>query len=85
MHAPHHIAKLHDEAEEGSEFTMDNRGPQVDAIAITMVVLCTLAVALRFLSRVLSKTTGIWWDDWAALAALVRWPPYTPVPQSQVC
>ena len=36
-----------------------------------MVVLSTIAVALRFVSRILSKKAGLWWDDWLALVGWV--------------
>ena len=49
----------------------DNRGPQINAVAITMLVLATVAVALRFWARYIAQKAGYWWDDWLALAALV--------------
>ena len=48
-----------------------NKGPVVLVVSILMVILAVAAVALRFLSRKLSKAI-FWWDDWIILAALVR-------------
>lgn len=43
------------------------------AAVITVSILCTVAVALRFLCRRLVKAV-LWWDDWTILAALfVEW------------
>ena len=39
-------------------------------VATSMIVLPTIAVTLRFVSRKLSGA-GLWYDDWLALAALV--------------
>ena len=36
-----------------------------------MIALSTLAVALRFWGRFATHRTGLWWDDWLSLAALV--------------
>ncbi len=43
----------------------------LSTVALTLIVLETTAVAVRFLSRYLSKA-GFWWDDWLILGALVR-------------
>ena len=47
-----------------------NKGPIVLGIFILVTFLAITAVALRFLSRKLSKAQ-YWWDDWMILAALV--------------
>lgn len=47
-----------------------DQGPKVDAIAITCFSLALVAVILRFLARVLTKSS-LWRDDWTILAALV--------------
>jgi nicotinamide riboside transporter PnuC len=54
---------------------------QLTALAVTMIVIPTAAVALRFWSRLTrgGKSAdgtrplriGLWWDDWAALLSLV--------------
>ncbi|MCJ1401855.1 hypothetical protein MMC11_005072 [Xylographa trunciseda] len=48
---------------------MENRSGEIQATCISMVVLCTVAIGLRFLSRSLSRHAGYGWDDWTALAA----------------
>lgn len=54
-------------------FLAQSRVPAIYAAVITVSVLCTIAVALRFLSRRLVKAV-LWWDDWTILAALlVEW------------
>lgn len=47
-----------------------NKGPIILGISILVTFLAITAVALRFLSRKLSKAQ-YWWDDWMILAALV--------------
>ena len=54
------------------EPAVPNKGPRLDAAAYIMLVLVTIAVALRFCSRYVSHKAGFWWDDWIALIALVR-------------
>lgn len=49
---------------------IDDKSPTLIAVAITLIILETTAVAVRFLSRYLSKA-GFWWDDWLILGALV--------------
>ncbi|PYI25961.1 hypothetical protein BP00DRAFT_430793 [Aspergillus indologenus CBS 114.80] len=56
----------------------DDRGPQIRAISIALIILPSVAVALRFWSRALlpkppraNTHSGFWWDDWTALAAAV--------------
>lgn len=51
-------------------FLAQSRAPATYAIVITVSVLCTIAVALRFLCRRLVKAV-LWWDDWIILAALI--------------
>lgn len=54
-------------------FLAQSRVPAIYAAVITVSVLSTLAVALRFLCRRLVKAV-LWWDDWLILAALfVEW------------
>ena len=54
-------------------FLAQSRVPAIYAAVITVSVLCTIAVALRFLCRRLVKAV-LWWDDWIILAALlVEW------------
>ena len=40
-------------------------------LTISLLVIQIVAVAVRFVSRYLSRA-GCWWDDWTILAALVR-------------
>ena len=45
------------------------------AYQVVMLVTPVVAIVLRFWSRALapsSKAPRIWWDDWLALAALVK-------------
>ena len=54
-------------------FLAQSHVPAIYAAVITVSVLCTIAVALRFLCRRLVKAV-LWWDDWTILAALlVQW------------
>lgn len=54
-------------------FLAQSRVPAIYAAVITVSVLCTIAVALRFLCRRFVKAT-LWWDDWIILVALlVEW------------
>ena len=50
---------------------MEDRGPQIAAVAYAMFVLSTVAVALRFWARHAVPKAHLWWDDWVALLALV--------------
>ena len=50
--------------------SVPDRGSTIVGTCVALIVFSTLAVALRFLSRRLSKA-GFWYDDWLALAALV--------------
>lgn len=50
----------------------EDRGPQIAAVTYVMLVLATVAVALRFWARYIAHKSGFWFDDWALLAALVR-------------
>ena len=51
-------------------------GQSLRGFDIAMIIIPTVAVALRFWSRALSghasKDRVFWWDDWTALMALVR-------------
>ena len=49
---------------------MESRVPSLYGPTITLVVLATLAVALRFTARKLSGSR-YWWDDWILVLALV--------------
>lgn len=49
-----------------------DRGPQLVAASIILLLLSTIAVALRILGRLITTNSGLWWDDWLSLAALVR-------------
>lgn len=40
------------------------------AVSAAMIGISVIAVAMRFYTRYCLKT-GLWWDDWLALAALV--------------
>ena len=48
-----------------------NKGARVTAVASVMIVLSVISVLFRFWSRLLAKKSGLWWDDWLALTALV--------------
>lgn len=48
-----------------------NRGPEITALAIVMMILPTIAVALRVWSKITPKSQNLWWDDWFAIASLV--------------
>lgn len=48
-----------------------DRSGSMIGTAIAFIVLSTVAVVLRFSSRVLAKKVGLWWDDWLGLAAWV--------------
>ena len=56
-----------------AKITVPDSGPHPVAAAYTMLVLATIAVALRFWSRYISHEATFWWDDWFALMALVCW------------
>ena len=49
-------------------------GPSLRAYTIVLIVVSTLAVALRFWSRAVvptAKASRFWWDDWTILVAWV--------------
>ena len=48
----------------------DSQGPRIIGTSVTLIVISTLALVLRFVARHLSRA-GLWWDDWTILAALV--------------
>lgn len=48
----------------------DNAASRIIAVCVVLIVLAAVAVALRFVSRWLSRA-GLWWDDWTILAAMV--------------
>lgn len=47
-----------------------DRQPQIVIISAVLIGLSTLSTALRFLARHISGT-GLWWDDWCSVVALV--------------
>lgn len=47
-----------------------NRGPEVTAFSIVMIILPSITVALRVWSRLTPKSQRFWWDDWFAIASL---------------
>lgn len=47
-----------------------DRGPNINALQVVMIMTASGAVVLRFVARKLSAA-GLWWDDWMILAALV--------------
>ena len=51
-------------------FLAQSRVPQIYAAVITITVLATVAVALRFVCRWMSKAR-ILWDDWLIVLSLV--------------
>ena len=48
-----------------------DKGPQVNAVSYSFLVLSTIAVLLRFWGRMVAHKAGFWWDDWLSLVALV--------------
>ena len=55
--------------------TYADRGPHLVRVCSVMIALSAIAVALRFVSRRLSKA-GLYWDDWLIFIALVNRPQY---------
>ena len=53
----------------GEGFT--NRQIQIVAVCTTCLTLSTIAIGLRLLVRRVIATADLWWDDWAAILALV--------------
>ena len=53
------------------DMVVPDQGRTIDAVCDFLIIGSVLATCLRFLSRKLSQS-GFWWDDWLALAALVR-------------
>ena len=49
-----------------------DKGPHILAVTYVMLVLATIAIALRFCARYIAHNSTVWWDDWASLVALVR-------------
>ena len=52
------------------EYLAESRVGDIYATVITVSVLCTIAVVLRFCCRGLVRVR-LWWDDWSILAALI--------------
>ena len=50
---------------------LPDKGYHVVEAAIAAIVVSTVAVILRCISRGLAKA-GFWWDDWIILISLVR-------------
>lgn len=48
-----------------------SRAPVLYGGTISLQILSTFVVALRFIARRVSKA-GLWWDDWVIVPALVR-------------
>ena len=48
----------------------DSQAPRIIGTCVTLIIISTISVALRFLARRLSRA-GLWWDDWTMLGALV--------------
>ncbi|KAH7303830.1 hypothetical protein B0I35DRAFT_446077 [Stachybotrys elegans] len=48
----------------------ESRGSSVVVCAVVMMTLSTLAVTMRFGSRIMLPSYYFWWDDWAVLATL---------------
>jgi len=48
------------------------QGPKIIAVSAVLIAISTIAVILRFMSRMVSKA-GLWWDDWLIVAAMVRY------------
>ena len=55
-------------------FLAQSRVPQIYAAVITVTVLATIAVALRFVCRWMVKAR-ILWDDWLIVLSLVNMVP----------
>lgn len=61
-----------------ASFENEDLGPPFEAFLTILTILSTLAITLRFWSRSLLSTREghyhkqFWWDDWLALAAMVR-------------
>jgi len=52
----------------------ESQRPSLPAFDISMMVIATVAVALRFWSRLIHRSqynSRLWWDDWVILMALV--------------
>ena len=55
-----------------------DKAPEVVSLGIPLIIIPTVAVALRIWSRTLIATSGssrarvLWWDDWLILICLVR-------------
>jgi len=52
----------------------ENHRPSLPAFDISMIVIATVAVALRFWSRLIHRSqysSRLWWNDWVILMALV--------------
>ena len=61
-----------------STYTIEDVGPQLNAVSYAFLVLSTIAVSLRFCGRMVAPKAEFWWDDWLSLAALVSLP-YMPL------
>lgn len=51
-----------------------DRGPSIVATGAVMMALSTVAVLVRFWSRMVATRAKFWWDDAALLATLVSFP-----------
>lgn len=48
-----------------------NRGPAIVGCATVLIIVPTIAVAIRLWSRVVAAAVQLWWDDWAILVTLL--------------
>ena len=54
---------------------VDDRGPVVLGVSIAMIVVSSVFVGLRFVSRI-GIVRRVGWDDYTILIAWVEWPKY---------
>lgn len=58
-----------------SELETDNRHETMQTWLIFITILTAVSITLRFWARALGKPGNrFWWDDWLALAAVVKLP-----------
>lgn len=50
----------------------DTRAPGIVALGSIMFFCTTVAVVLRFWSRIIASKLEFWWDDWVLTGTLVR-------------
>ena len=49
-----------------------NQGPALFACGLVLIIVPTVAVAIRIWSRIIAIGHGLWWDDYLVLALMVR-------------